>query len=307
MYSKQLDTFIKVAEAGSFSKAASTLFVTPSAVIQQINLLESELDSHLFIRTNSGIKLTEAGKVLLEDAREIVRQCAAAKNRVKQAGTDAGKCIRVGTDLLRKCLFFPDFWTRFVLSEPHCKTRFAHYEGELDVGSFNKNYDILETLALSGMWKQGFEFLELFRCPSACAVPKNHRLAGKASVSLADLSGEKLAYIRRGYDGNIDAARNRIEQYAPDIELVDIEAFDESAFSTCRLNFHPVQIPLCIKNICTGFVAIPCEWDCSQPYGFLYSKKPPEHVRRFLDFVGAEAANRGPDYFLEALRCMQIN
>ena len=40
MYNPQLDTFIKVAESGSFSKAAQALFITPTAVIKQMNLLE---------------------------------------------------------------------------------------------------------------------------------------------------------------------------------------------------------------------------------------------------------------------------
>ncbi len=41
MYNPQLDTFIRVAEAGSFSKAAQESFITPTAVIKQMNLLES--------------------------------------------------------------------------------------------------------------------------------------------------------------------------------------------------------------------------------------------------------------------------
>lgn len=41
MYNHQLDTFIQVAEVGSFSKAAAALYITPTAVIKQMNLLEA--------------------------------------------------------------------------------------------------------------------------------------------------------------------------------------------------------------------------------------------------------------------------
>lgn len=51
MYNPQLDTFICVADAGSFNKAAEELFITPSAVIKQINLLEKSIDVRLFDRT----------------------------------------------------------------------------------------------------------------------------------------------------------------------------------------------------------------------------------------------------------------
>ena len=58
MYKPQLDTFIKVAESGSFSKAAQALFITPTAVIKQMNLLESRLGLTLFHRSHQGLSLT---------------------------------------------------------------------------------------------------------------------------------------------------------------------------------------------------------------------------------------------------------
>ena len=64
MYNRQLDTFLKVAELGSFSKAAEALYITPSAVIQQINNLEQSLQVNLFIRTKRGTHLTPAGEYL---------------------------------------------------------------------------------------------------------------------------------------------------------------------------------------------------------------------------------------------------
>ena len=61
MYNPQLDTFIRVAEAGSFSKAAQESFITPTAVIKQMNLLESRLGLTLFHRSHQGLSLTRAG------------------------------------------------------------------------------------------------------------------------------------------------------------------------------------------------------------------------------------------------------
>ena len=60
MYNPQLETFIRVADAGSFNKAAEELFISPPAVIKQINLLEAQLGLTLFVRTHRGLKLTEA-------------------------------------------------------------------------------------------------------------------------------------------------------------------------------------------------------------------------------------------------------
>lgn len=75
MYNPQLETFIKVADAGSFNKAAEELYITPTAVIKQINLLESSLELVLFERTHRGIVLTSAGKSLYQDVKYIIRYC----------------------------------------------------------------------------------------------------------------------------------------------------------------------------------------------------------------------------------------
>lgn len=64
MYNPQLDTFIKVADVGSFSKATVELYIMPTAVIKQINSLEKELNLQLFVRTHRGITLTPEGKSL---------------------------------------------------------------------------------------------------------------------------------------------------------------------------------------------------------------------------------------------------
>ncbi|MBE5792861.1 MAG: LysR family transcriptional regulator [Clostridiales bacterium] len=72
MYNPQLDTFLRVADAGSFSKAAEEMYITPTAVIKQINLLEGNLGVMLFIRTHRGLHLTEAGKAFYQEAQYIV-------------------------------------------------------------------------------------------------------------------------------------------------------------------------------------------------------------------------------------------
>lgn len=72
MYNPQLETFLRVADAGSFNKAAEQSYITPTAVIKQINLLEEDLNVKLFERTHRGLKLTKAGRSLYKDAKYII-------------------------------------------------------------------------------------------------------------------------------------------------------------------------------------------------------------------------------------------
>lgn len=85
MYNHQLDTFIKVADAGSFSKASEECFITPTAVIKQINLLEDSLVVRLFDRSHRGLTLTKAGRSLYWDAKYIIQYCRDAQTRARNS------------------------------------------------------------------------------------------------------------------------------------------------------------------------------------------------------------------------------
>ena len=72
MYHPMLDTFIAVADYGSFTKAAEHLFISPTAVMKQMNALEIHLNLKLIERTTSGVHLTPAGEVIYRDAKFMI-------------------------------------------------------------------------------------------------------------------------------------------------------------------------------------------------------------------------------------------
>ena len=96
MYNHQLDTFIVVADSGSFNKAAEALFISPPAVIKQINLLEDSLGVSLFTRTHRGLQLTKAGQSVYEDARYIIAYCRESVERAKKADDTQPSVLRIG-------------------------------------------------------------------------------------------------------------------------------------------------------------------------------------------------------------------
>jgi len=76
---KQLEYFLRVEECGSFSAAAAMLHIAQPSLSRQIRLLEIELRHHLFIRHGRGVVVTESGTVLVEQARQILRQVDLAR------------------------------------------------------------------------------------------------------------------------------------------------------------------------------------------------------------------------------------
>jgi LysR family nitrogen assimilation transcriptional regulator len=76
---KQLEYFVRVAELGSFTRAAIELDVAQPALSRQVRLLEVELRQNLLVRNGRGAVPTEAGKLLLEHGRGILHQVERAR------------------------------------------------------------------------------------------------------------------------------------------------------------------------------------------------------------------------------------
>lgn len=80
MYNHMLDTLIAAADCGSFTRAAERLYISPTAVMKQINALEDHLGMKLLERTPSGVSLTAAGSVIYQDAKFMIDY---SKNTIK--------------------------------------------------------------------------------------------------------------------------------------------------------------------------------------------------------------------------------
>jgi LysR family nitrogen assimilation transcriptional regulator len=76
---KQLEYFVRVAELGSFTRAAGVLNIAQPALSRQVRLLEVELRQNLLLRNGRGVTTTDAGKLLLEHGRGILHQVARAR------------------------------------------------------------------------------------------------------------------------------------------------------------------------------------------------------------------------------------
>lgn len=107
MLSQQLKIYLKVAEAGSLSKAAEQLYVTPASIMRQMNILENRLEVKLLIRTNHGIRLTPAGQQIYETAKRLEAEAATALTEAKAIEQNETKTIHSNR------FFFPASWTRF--------------------------------------------------------------------------------------------------------------------------------------------------------------------------------------------------
>lgn len=91
---KQLECFVRVAEFGSFTKAAAVLNISQSVVSRQVRQLEVELQEHLLVRNGRGVMLTGSGQRLFEHGQGILRQVQVAREDLReQRDTFSGKVV----------------------------------------------------------------------------------------------------------------------------------------------------------------------------------------------------------------------
>ena len=82
----QLQSLCLIAEEGSFSRAAERMFVTQPAMSMQIKALEEEIGQTLLDRTGSRVTLTDAGRVLVEGAKDAIARLDDAVQEVARVG-----------------------------------------------------------------------------------------------------------------------------------------------------------------------------------------------------------------------------
>lgn len=296
MYNYMLDTFISVAENGSFSKAAERLFMSPTAVMKQINSLEKQLGVQLFERNTSGIKITSAGNVILRDARFLISFSKKSIAEAKLAAKSAENIFCIGSSLLNPAKPFFDLWYKLNSSFPDYKLNMVPFEDNCDgilseISALGEKFDFLIGVCDSKMWLDRCNMLELGHYRKMIAVPHEHRLATRSSVDIEDLYGETLMMVKRGDSGLNDFLRNEIEKYHPKIKIENTQLFyDLSVFNRCVETGNILLTIECWRDVHPGLVTVPVNWDYIIPYGLLYSLEPSENVSRFIEaakeFIG---------------------
>lgn len=291
MYNPQLETFLCVVEAGSFNKAAETLYISPPAVIKQINSLEASLDIQLFERTHRGLHVTPAGASLYQDVKYIIQYCRESVARAEHAMESQEEVIRVGISPLTQPQVFVKLWPEIQEISPGLKFQMVPFENTLEnareiLGNLGQNIDVVAGIFDDTMLKlRQCNGIEIMREPFCAAVPMDHRLAGKERLSLEDLHGETLLMMHRGWGQYVDMLRDDLWAHHPQIHVQDFDFYDIEIFNRCE---NSGSILLAVKiwdGVHPLMKMIPVEWDYGMPFGLMYSREPDQKVRKLLQAI----------------------
>lgn len=116
---RRLRTFLTVADAGSFNKAADRLLMTQSAVSQQVQQLEQGLGVALFERTSRGVRLTEAGLELRRHAQTVIETVSETQRAMEAfLARDVPQTLTVGASSGLATYVLPPLLQQFQAANP---------------------------------------------------------------------------------------------------------------------------------------------------------------------------------------------
>lgn len=297
MYNSQLDTFICIADNGSFNKAAEKMFISSTAVIKQINALETHLDIKLLNRTNHGITLTPAGSILYRHAKNIIEYSANAIAEARKSMNVSNTTFCVGTSILNPCKPFMDVWYRISDRFPEYKLHIVPFEDDhtgilTEIESLGGKFDFLVAACDSKEWLSRCNFLKLGEYKQCVAVSRVHPLAKRKSVSIEDLFGQTVMIGKKGDSGTVDRIRSELEQYEK-ITIEDVPHFyDIEVFNRCEQSGAVLLTLDCWADVHPSLVTIPVKWNYTTPYGILYPLNCGKDIQNVIDKISIHLLNQ---------------
>jgi DNA-binding transcriptional LysR family regulator len=190
---RDLRYFVAVAEELSFTRAANErLFIAQPTLSRQIRLLEVALRTRLFDRGHRGVRLTPAGEVMLTRARLLLSQWDEAQGAVAEAAAAADMTLRVGFHTRIGRGLIPAVTVRMAQLLPGWKLAFRQVSWrDPTAGLAGAEVDV--AISWLPVPDTGLLSWQVVATEDRwVALPASHRLAGKAVVTLDDLSDESF-------------------------------------------------------------------------------------------------------------------
>lgn len=224
---RHLRYFLAVAEQLNFGRAAEALHTAQPSLSQQILQLERELGVRLFERTKRHVALTEEGRLLVPEARELVERAASLSETMRGAAGSPRGPLLIGSitaatiGVLPRVL--PSFHERFPLvrftveTVPIDEQLRGLIERRIDVGILRLPVDD-ERLATARVAKESLDI----------ALRQDHPLALRASIPVRAIDGARLITLRVErsggfYDAIFTQLRRQRVRIASTIETSDVE------------------------------------------------------------------------------------
>ncbi len=195
---RHLRYFVAVASHGSFNRAAEILHLTQPALSRQVKDLEEELGVTLLVRGSNSVKLTEAGELFYEEAREVLARADDAVRRVR--GETGKEILRVGYTPSMTSSITSAAVAKFQLAAPRVRIELADLSSrEIKEMAEGGRLDLMVSPGFAvTKGVPGFQFTELCRLEPVLVLPARHPLAKLKRIPVARLQDLPLVGLAKG-------------------------------------------------------------------------------------------------------------
>lgn len=219
---QRIETFLHAAGTLSFSETAKQLHLSQPTVSYHIKALEEDLGAELFERTGTGLRLTEAGRVLLPWARRLLHDSADLEAMMSSLKEAVGE-LRIACSTTAGKYVLPQLAARFRRKYAGIQIRI------LACGSEDVSLNLLEGDAHLGVISrevrdQSLELQEFFRDRIVLIAPAGHRWAGMPSIEPTEIVQEPII-MREIAAGTRTVVLEQLAKH--DIGLEDLDIFME--------------------------------------------------------------------------------
>ena len=178
--------FYEVARYGSFRLAAEKIHIAASAISRQIQLLEQELGTKLFVRKRAGLQLTAAGEALLYRVKKAMGELSVGRSEIDALHGSQKGIVRIGINETVARDFFAGFLKQFRHKHPNMKFEIVVANSDrLEEMLLHGEVDIIVGYAVQA--RHGLQQVASFDLKTCIAVRKDHPLAKKQAVRVSDL------------------------------------------------------------------------------------------------------------------------
>ncbi len=193
MDTRQLEMFVRVVAAGSFSAAARALHCSQPAISQQMRALERSMGGPLFLRVGRGLQLTEAGRVLAERCSVLLDEMSVVQRQVQAIAALDLTTVRVCAFPSANASLVPGAAAALVNGRPNVRLELSEQEPPDSLEVLRRGECDLVIAFSYDDGPEGPDLLRipLFDDPLVLLLPRTHRLAGHPKVDLAELARER--------------------------------------------------------------------------------------------------------------------
>ena len=194
----QLKYVLAVAEYKNFTLAAEKCFVTQPTLSMQIQKIEEELSIQIFDRTKKPIQLTELGRKIVDQAKNIVNEADRMQDIVEQQKGFIGGEFRLGIIPTITPTLLPMFLNNFIKKYPKVKLIIEELNTEDIIQKLNNGH-LDAAIAATPLHENKIKEIVLYFEPFVAYVPENHQNYSKQELEISDLDINDILLLQDGH------------------------------------------------------------------------------------------------------------